>query len=69
METQAADGRPPEALRRVRQIYLAVIAAHERVAELLIGLGDQEGACEERQAAKQVRARLARVDARLAADE
>ena len=68
VETHAG-GRPREALRRVRQIYLAVIAAHERVAELLIWLGDHEGAFEERQTAKQVQARLARVDVRLAAGE
>ena len=69
VESQAAHGRPLEAVRRVRLAYLAVIAAHERVAELLAALGDQAGAGKKRQAAEEERARLARLEARLAAGD
>jgi hypothetical protein len=69
VESQAAHGRPPETLQRVRLAYLAVIAAHERVADLLAALGDQAGGREERQAAEEERARLARLHARVAAGD
>jgi hypothetical protein len=65
LELPAESGPALEALRQARSAYLAVIAAHERVAGLLVVLGDPDSARIERQAAEGERARLARLDARL----
>jgi hypothetical protein len=42
LELPAESGRALEALRQARSAYLAVIAAHERVAGLLVVLGDPD---------------------------
>jgi hypothetical protein len=60
-----ASARAVEALRQAWWVYRAVIAAHERVATLLVLLGDDEGACAERLAAEGERERLARLKTRL----
>ena len=67
MSVQAASGRTVQTLRQVRLALVAVIRAHERVARLLVALGDHDGAGAERRAAEGERARLARLDARLVA--
>jgi hypothetical protein len=60
-----ASARAVETLRQAWLVYRGVIAAHERVAILLVLLGDDEGACAERLAAEWERDRLARLKTRL----
>jgi len=60
-----ASGHAAEALRQAWSVYRAVIVAHERVATLLVLLGDHEGASAERLAAELERDRLARLKTRL----
>jgi len=60
-----ASARAVETLRQAWLVYRGVIAAHERVATLLVLLGDHQGACAERLAAEGERDRLARLKTRL----
>ena len=60
-----ASARAVETLRQAWSVYRAVIAAHERVATLLVLLGDDDGASAERLAAEGERDRLARLKMRL----